>query len=126
MNIGPPFQTNGDVGALQWDAPTTTKRDVLTQWASPITSLNAPTTTTIQNIPTPNGPKQGSIGAIIGAYKMAVTRHFRSVLNKMTLWQRNYYEHIIRNDEENEHIHLYIQSKVSHWETDQDNLEKIK
>ncbi len=51
-----------------------------------------------------NGPKRGSIGAIIGAYKMSVTRSIQAELNGANIWQRNYYEHIIRNDDEHNRI----------------------
>ncbi|MEW6093028.1 MAG: transposase, partial [Chloroflexota bacterium] len=70
---------------------------------------------------TANGPKRGSSGAIIGAYKMSVTRRIQSEWNKTTLWQRNYYERIIRNNEEHQRIHLYIEANVEHWEEDEEN-----
>jgi putative transposase len=57
-----------------------------TQWVAP-TNPNA----------RPNGPKRGSLGAIIGSYKMAVTRRIQREHNTTGIWQRNYYEHIIRN-----------------------------
>ena len=31
------------------------------------------------------------------------------------VWQRNYYEHIIRNDEEHQRIHLYIEANPANW-----------
>jgi len=37
------------------------------------------------------------------------------------LWQRNYYEHIIRNDVDYERIYFYIQSNPQQWEEDQEN-----
>jgi REP element-mobilizing transposase RayT len=35
------------------------------------------------------------------------------------LWQRNYYEHIIRNDEDYQRIADYIQSNPLNWEDDE-------
>ena len=71
--------------------------------------------------PTPHGPKRGSMGAIIGSYKMSVTRRIQREL-KMTgesmgrrYWQRNYYEHIIRNEAEYSRIHAYIESNPARW-----------
>ena len=89
------------VGASQWDAPTG-PRD---QWdgASQRDGASA------------NGPKRGSIGAIIGAYKMSVTRRVQRELNRTTLWQRNYYEHIIRDEQEHRRIHLYIEANPANW-----------
>jgi REP element-mobilizing transposase RayT len=37
------------------------------------------------------------------------------------LWQRNYHEHIIRNADEANRIHLYIESNPIHWAEDQEN-----
>src|SRR3990170_4846715 len=37
------------------------------------------------------------------------------------LWQRNYHEHIIRNEEELNHIRQYIIDNPSHWERDEEN-----
>lgn len=37
------------------------------------------------------------------------------------LWQRSYFEHIIRNDEDYERICLYIQSNPQQWDMDQEN-----
>jgi REP-associated tyrosine transposase len=92
------------VGATHWVAPTV-----------------APTT----DIRTLNGPKRGSIGAIIGSYKMSVTRRIQRELNATDVWQRNYYEHIIRDDEEHNRIHLYIESNVANWVRDDENSVKF-
>jgi REP element-mobilizing transposase RayT len=86
------------VGATQWVAPTTTA----------------------------NGPKRGSIGAIIGAYKMSVTRRIQKELNETAIWQRNYYEHVIRNDEDHNRIHLYIEANIDNWAMDDENPVKSK
>ena len=37
------------------------------------------------------------------------------------LWQGNYYEHIIRNDEEWNRIREYIMNNPTTWELDRDN-----
>ncbi|HEY64384.1 MAG TPA: hypothetical protein G4O02_07405 [Caldilineae bacterium] len=37
------------------------------------------------------------------------------------LWQRNYYEHIIRNDQEWDRIRTYIANNPLHWERDREN-----
>jgi REP element-mobilizing transposase RayT len=37
------------------------------------------------------------------------------------LWQRDYYEHIIRNADEANRIHLYIESNPVHWADDEEN-----
>jgi len=37
------------------------------------------------------------------------------------LWQRNYYEHVIRNDEDLRHIREYITQNPLKWELDEEN-----
>ena len=37
------------------------------------------------------------------------------------LWQRNYYEHIIRNEEEHKRIHAYITSNPIHLQEGEEN-----
>jgi REP element-mobilizing transposase RayT len=37
------------------------------------------------------------------------------------LWQRNYYEHVIRNDRDLERIRLYIGANPSRWDSDDEN-----
>jgi REP element-mobilizing transposase RayT len=61
------------------------------------------------------------LGTIIGAYKSTVTR----ILNGLRrtpgapVWQRNYYEHIIRNETEFNHIWDYIDDNPQSWAEDQ-------
>jgi putative transposase len=40
------------------------------------------------------------------------------------IWQRNYYEHIVRNDRAFNAIRYYIQSNPARWETDEENRSK--
>jgi REP element-mobilizing transposase RayT len=38
------------------------------------------------------------------------------------VWQRNYYERIVRDDEELNRIRQYIIDNPSHWDEDEENL----
>jgi putative transposase len=69
----------------------------------------------------PRGPVRGSIGAIIGAYKMSVTRRIKKELNVTDIWHRNYYEHIIRDEIDRERIEIYVQAIVLNWEFDENS-----
>ena len=79
----------------------------------------------------PHGFKPGSLGAIVGSYKSAVTKRINEIDNSpgAVEWQRNYYacpersrrEHIIQNDREWNNIHLYIESNPLNWATDEEN-----
>ena len=69
------------------------------------------------------GPKPRSIGAIVGSFKSAVTKRIneiRGTPGKM-VWQRNYYEHIIRNERSLERIRRYIRMNPGQWEYDNEN-----
>ncbi|MFB3894999.1 MAG: transposase [bacterium] len=74
--------------------------------------------------PLPRGPQQQSIGAIIGSFKSALTKWVNEIGNKSgyTIWQRNYFEHIIRSGEEFNHIREYIRNNPMMWGVDRENL----
>ena len=42
------------------------------------------------------------------------------------IWQRNYYEHIIRNDHELNNIRWYILNNPHNWQLDRDNAQNIR
>ena len=71
----------------------------------------------------PRGPKRQSIGAIVGSYKSAVTKRINERRNTpgATVWQRNYYEHVIRNDESLNRIRQYILENPIRWHLDREN-----
>jgi len=66
-------------------------------------------------------PVIGSIPTIIRTFKSAVTRRIGRELNATGIWQRNYYEHVIRNHEDWDRIHRYIESNPSMWAEDEEN-----
>ena len=66
-----------------------------------------------------------SLGSIIRSYKAAVTHECRKYKYYDFRWQRNYYEHIIRNDNELNNIRDYIRNNVAQWAFDKDNPNNI-
>lgn len=62
----------------------------------------------------------GSVPAIVRAYKSAVTRKIHEIKgeNIGPIWQRNYYEHVIRNETEYNQIQKYIQNNPLNWKND--------
>lgn len=73
------------------------------------------------------------LGDIIGAFKSITTNEYiHNVKNnnwppfKKCLWQRNYYEHIIRNEEDLQRIREYIQTNPDNWQDDEYNSENLK
>jgi len=64
-----------------------------------------------------------SIGSIIRSYKASVTRWCRSNEFESFRWQRNYYEHIIRDEAELNEIRQYIIFNPLKWSLDEENPE---
>ena len=70
-----------------------------------------------------------TLGTVVGAFKSLTTvAYSRGVresrwrpFNKR-LWQRNYYEHVVRDERSLDLIRSYIQANPSMWETDPENL----
>jgi putative transposase len=62
-------------------------------------------------------PTNGSIATIIGAFKSATSRRINALQHsyKNKLWQRNYYEHIIRDEFELYFIREYIKDNPLKW-----------
>jgi REP element-mobilizing transposase RayT len=60
---------------------------------------------------------------VVGYFKMNSARRINEILDSsgIPVWQRNYYEHIIRDDEEHNRIHLYIESNIYNWVMDDEN-----
>ncbi|MGE5353186.1 MAG: transposase [Acidobacteriota bacterium] len=60
-----------------------------------------------------------SLSAFISGFKSAVTIKARNLSGlKLVIWQRNYYEHIIRNEKELYLIQQYIETNPAKWELD--------
>ena len=59
-----------------------------------------------------------SIASIIKGYKIGVTKWFRANTEVHTVWQRNYYDHIIRNEQSYQTISEYIRNNPARWEQD--------
>ncbi len=66
----------------------------------------------------------GTIGSIVRGFKIGVTKWFRQNTDIYDVWQRNYYEHIIRNEQELNKIREYIINNPLKWELDKYYLEK--
>jgi len=62
-----------------------------------------------------------SIGSIVRSYKASVTKWCKENDYKKFKWQRNYFEHIIRNDEDYIRIREYIRNNPLKWEVDEEN-----
>ncbi len=68
------------------------------------------------------GFNSGTLSAIIGSFKSAVTKRIGREINPKKIWQRNYYEHIIRDAQDFERIANYITENVGNWVDDEEYL----
>ncbi|MBI2919330.1 MAG: transposase [Chloroflexi bacterium] len=75
-----------------------------------------------QYAPTFRSPSQ-TVGAIVRGFKSATTKRINvvRVAPGLPVWQRNYYEHIIRNEASLHHIRQYIANNPARWTFDPEN-----
>ena len=68
----------------------------------------------------PRGPKPGSLGAVLGGFKSAVSRRVSASDLSLVrpLWQRNYYDRIIRDNRELGATQKYIETNPARWDDD--------
>ncbi len=93
------------------DHDTSVNREFPTQSAQPDDSINR-----FQHII----PK--SIGSIIRGYKLGMTKWVREHTKTNTIWQRSYYDHIIRDEKAMDEIRAYIINNPGNWDNDRNNL----
>jgi putative transposase len=82
------------------------------------TIYRAPTTNETERF---GRPVKGSIPTIVRTYKAAVTRIIGREMNETGIWQRNYYEHIIRDETDLKNKTDYIIANPLLWEQDEEN-----
>ena len=70
--------------------------------------------------PHPRGTSK-TIGSTVRGFKIGVTKWMRQNRSVQHVWQRNYYERIVRNDDELNRIREYIVGNPTQWESDREN-----
>jgi putative transposase len=85
------------------------------------------------NIPAPETPNLNpTLGDAIGAFKSLVFTAYLGWVQahdpprRAKFWQRNYYEHIIRDGEELHAIRRYIRNNPARWALDRDNPANLR
>jgi REP-associated tyrosine transposase len=73
-------------------------------------------------------PTSGSLPTIIRYFKSAVTRRINDSRGTpyTPVWQRNYYEHVIRDEDDLNEIKEYVVNNNLKWELDRENPKKCK
>ena len=69
-------------------------------------------------------PTSNTIPTIIRGFKSSVTKRINTKradfnLPLMTVWQRNYFEHVIRDERDLFNVRQYIQNNPKNWEEDE-------
>ena len=66
-------------------------------------------------------PVSNSIASIMRGFKSTTTRQVNQLngTNNIPVWQRNYYEHVIRSENDLNAIRIYIEGNTLNWQKDQ-------
>jgi putative transposase len=67
--------------------------------------------------------KPRSVASFVAQFKAAATRRVNMARRTpaAALWQRNYYEHVIRDADDYEAIRWYIETNPTRWALDEEN-----
>jgi REP-associated tyrosine transposase len=74
----------------------------------------------VTHLPQFSKPQKGSLGTIVGAFKSAVTHSINNLRQTkgISVWQRGYYDQIIRNERHLTAVRQYIIDNPANWESD--------
>jgi REP element-mobilizing transposase RayT len=69
------------------------------------------------------GPESKSVGAILAGFKAACTSRINGLRGTpgAPIWQRNYFERVIRNEEELAAVRRYVENNPAAWSEDEEN-----
>jgi REP element-mobilizing transposase RayT len=73
------------------------------------------------------GPPRGSLGAIVGSFKAVATRRINRERRtpQAPVWQRGYYDRVVRSERELDRIRLYIIDNPTKWSHDVHNPQNL-
>jgi putative transposase len=71
--------------------------------------------------------KPRSLGSIIAGFKSVATKRINEMRHtpSFPVWQKRYYDRVIRNDKELDNIREYIQNNVLQWAIERDDPDNI-
>lgn len=71
----------------------------------------------------PHGTTSGSLSAIVQNFKSVTARKINCIKQESAtgVWQRSYYEHVIRNEDELNAIRQYMENNPLKWALDREN-----
>jgi putative transposase len=65
------------------------------------------------------------LGHVVGAFKAGSSREINGRQPAVAVWQRGYYDHIVRNDSDLERIQEYIDTNPVRWALDPENPARL-
>jgi putative transposase len=87
------------------------------KYKSIISNVTTETTVGANNHSPLRSPSK-TIGSMVRGVKIGVTKWMRQNTNIYDVWQRNYYDNIIRNDQSYQRISNYIRNNPKNWKED--------
>jgi REP element-mobilizing transposase RayT len=117
------IEITGNVGAKNILPPQTTNvqnvgaKNLSPEYNNYANNVGAKNFSPLQTPQRPNGTSR-TIGSIVRGFKIGVTKQFDE-----TIWQRNFYEHIIRNEQSYQNISDYIIHNPENWTEDKFYIE---
>ncbi len=86
-------------------------------------SVGASHDSPLQTTQQPRGPARNSIGVIVGLFKSTATRRINELRRTpgAPVWQRGYYEHVVRDEGDLSAIREYIHFNAAKWSEDAEN-----
>ena len=117
-----PLHPNRDMSKQKQNISKYINHNVSQHNREPITRKNNQITTSINRKSGLKSPSN-TVGAIVRGYKSAVTNQINQIrkVRGVPVWQRNYFEHIIRDEESLHRIREYIWSNPQQWNEDRNN-----
>jgi putative transposase len=115
-----PNHVHGILVCMRADGPTPGRHGIVgAQHAAPLRQRGAPTNDRL----IPFNVVPGSLGAMMRSFKSAVTKRMNILRAApgVPVWQRNYYERVIRDADEMNRIREYIATNPAHWAEDENN-----
>ena len=122
----------GEIAHQQWDATLDMRTEMLDHgWIIMPNHMHAMFTLDNGDDHPEETPEYGkrikrSVGSIVAGYKSAVTSSARRATGNsgLIIWQRGYYDHVVRDSKRFDAIYEYIPANPSRWANDVYNKNK--
>ncbi len=74
------------------------------------------------------GPARHSLASFVAGFKAGTTTRINALRGtpRQPVWQRNYYEHVVRTERDLDSIRDYIGNNPANWPTDRENPVAVK